>query len=445
MNNDYIIITGYKFKSNNDYMFDILKNLFGSNQAICGLDSNGVIHITNEEDCYLKPKEQVIDFYAYIDSLDFIDEDIKKYLKKFYDDLDYEKLFMDDVFKLKIKLRDFYIKLKGFENEFEVNVELIIYDNNLSNFIFNIKIPNNINYINFQHSLLYESLEYIQLPNQYLDYSNVDTIPEENEIVRMTTPHYFYSFIDDFFNIIKNNNEPYVKEQRSSVFINRKRISKQNIYKLLYQSNIDIKEKEELKDYRLANDYCHYSDQILSILIGKQVSYQIRWIILLDTLIINSLLIDNAHLNNIYDNSYSLKELLQVQEEYERNTSFKNYFPLVEGNDYINSVFKMLNKYDVNHAISIAIERKKEEKQNKKELLLSIIGCILAVPSLYSYIFEPMIVWIYNLKNKENLLTNIPGPYNFIIGVILLIILLIIICTLSYLIDNKKNKKTTNK
>ena len=438
MENDYIIISGYKFKKQKNIK-KLLKSLFTSEQAICALDSNGVIYISDSKNHFIKPKEPVLDFYDYLNSLDIIDKDIKTHLIKLYNDFNNEQSLIDeDLYKVKIKLRDFNIKLKDFKNEFKVTVELTIYENNFFTFIFNIKIPKNTNYIKFQHSLLYQTLDYISLPNQYLDYSKVDYTPNKGEIVRDMTPYYFNNYISNFSNIINNNYTPYIELKRSSIFINQKSIKKQDTYKLLYQSIIDIKENTELKDYRIANDYYHYSDQSLSVLIGENVSSEINWITILDTIIIHDLLNDSAYLNNIYDNTYSLKELLQIQEEYERKSSFKNHFPLIEGNDYINSIFNLLNKNDVNNVISNAIERKKEDKQNKKELVLSILGCILAVPTLYDYIFEPLLLWIYNLNEDENILLTIPTPYNILIVSILLILSLLILITIFYTIENKK-------
>ena len=441
MDNNYVIVKGFKFKSNKNNIYDLLKNLFGSNQAICALDSNGAIHISEENEIYLEPNEKSLNFCECIDSLKFINKEKKFYLKKFYNDFSNEESLIDDnKYRIRIKLRDFDIKLIDFKNKFKVNIELTAYENNMFIFTFNIKIPNKIDYINFEHSLLYNQLDYIQMPYQYLDFSKIEDIPDKKEKFLIVTSHYFNNFISDFVNIINNNGKVFVEEQRSSIFINKTNISKQDIFKLLYQSNIDVKEDKELKDYRLANDYKHYSNQILSVLIGENVSSEIWWIILLDTIIIQDLLNDCTYLNNIYDNNYSLKELLQIQEEYERKTSFKKHFPLVEGNDYINSIFNLLNKYDVNTAISNAIERKKEDKHNKKELLISIIGCILAVPALYDYIIEPLILWIYNSKHKANIILKLPNSYKFIVVITLLILSLILFFTLSYIIDNKKSK-----
>ncbi len=442
MNNDFYIISGYKFKMKEYNMYNIVNNLLLSDQAICALDCNGTIYCSGEVVQAIKPAEYVYDWNEYINNIDIISDSQKQILYHLYDETSFRKehsLYNEDF--MIIKLKDFFIKYEKEKKKIKVSCELIAFANNTYDFIFHISIPKKFNPIKIQHILVNNCFDSIIVPPQYTSLVNIELEGYNEDYVEIPFSHSFYKFVEFFHVLIPNHGELIVFQKRSSILINKAKVTKNDITKLLYQCDTEVKQLSNLKDYRLANDYSHYSDYIQSVLVGKNVSIESNWILMLDSIIVNEMLKDQYNLFNTFENHYSLKELLKLQLEYEKEISFKCYFPISEGNDYIIDIFAKINKYDFLNSINRAIERKKSIIDNKKSLIISVFGCLLTVPSLYDYVLKPIIIYTYNINNPSNKISTLDSPYDFIFVGILLLLSLLLCYLFSLLIENKKTNK----
>ena len=438
--NNYIIIDAYYFRDVYKKIDEIKMELIKAGQAISAFDNSRIIKNPDKKGKYIEPELEYDNMDSYLEKNTLSEEEIEYYNKysSFYE-LEESLKGICEVSSL-VKIKNFYIKYAKFKDELKVSPTIKLMDNHKVDFIFNIEFNKKLDPVLVQQTLLSAKPEYIKVAKELLKFKD-DSQKEkcEEEYARIVNFNTLNELLTSFVNIILPYFKNYVCQRRVSVFINKNNLELDTIKKLLLETPLDVKNNSlELKDYRITKDYFHYSDEIISILVGNNVSEEINWIVLLDTEILNNLITDTAYLNYITEKSISLKQLLQLKKDYEEELAFKNYIPLVEANYYINSIFKLLNRFDVAQLITNEIENYRNSVQIKREYFLSIIGCILAIPAIYDYILKPIIIWIFNLINNENKISDIKSPADFII-IILLILLFLIGYKIVNIISEKKS------
>ena len=417
--NSYVYIDGYKLKEDSLNYSTILDNLIKSEQGICAIDNNNNIYICGNIDNI--KNENNLDLKVFINSVDILNEEQKNNLSLLCDNIYSEQFFLNSFDKfLKFKMNDIYIKYKDISCELHVSIYLNIYSNSLFNFVFKIDYPNKIDSCNLEHCLRNQKLDYYKIPSQYLLFTNSDWIPKENELKTVKDNIFIDELFNSFSNLLLKDNELFLNYTRTSIFLNNKSISKENVMKLLYQNKFKFKKNIEIKDYRIIDDYYHYSNKLHSVIYGKEAIKSYNLIVLLDIIIINKVLYDLFIYNNINEDLYSLKELYRIQEDYERESAFYHYFPFVEENNYIEDILKQVNNSNINSIINSSIERKINEKNNYVDHFYSCIGCLLASPVLYDYFIEPIIIWYFNYFNHTNI-NSISSPWNYLINILVFI------------------------
>lgn len=399
--NHFIFINGYVFKQTNFDYIELANKLVKSNKITYGIDSELNIYFNKT----IYPHSN--NFEDQMKS--FENNDILMKLYKFRQHLSYfnsENYFLLNLKPIKIKYKN--------TNELNLDIYMVLYKDNTINIIFDLKLTNNIDYM-IINDLIHsnEQFEYILLPNEYPNLNNNN----------------FISLINSLFVLVKDYSNLFNSLNRSIIVLNNI-IDKQDIYKLLYSSNMTFKDNFDLKDFRMVTDYSLYTNEMQGLAYGINIERNIYYFLILESKIVNSLLYDTRVKNNLIDNYYSLKELYKIKNDYLFETSFDIYIDYIEANNYVKYVFELMNRKKVIEAISNSIESKKIDNQNHKNILLSILTSVLSCIPLYNYIIEPIIVnEIDSLTVTINDIKSVIYPYN-------VLIVLILLCSL-FLIFNK--------
>lgn len=149
---------------------------------------------------------------------------------------------------------------------------------------------------------------------------------------------------------------------------------------------MDLKEYKPSKDFRTIKDFYHYTNELTSVVYGENLITAYYRLLMLDHFIIYLLLNDFNQYGKIIKKKYGLKKLYEIKENYEFSYATLKYAKLVEDNEYICYVLKNQNKYKLNNICNIAIDREIESRRNRFQIILTIIGLILALVPIIEFI-----------------------------------------------------------
>lgn len=170
---------------------------------------------------------------------------------------------------------------------------------------------------------------------------------------------------------------------RNFFIIDKKKMSLKEVTKSLCQTNLDFKTYKPLKDFRGLTDYYHFANELSSVVYGNYLKDAHYRLLMLDHFVIYLILKDFWYYKKI--NSYGLKKLYEIKNTYEYSYATLKYAQLVEDNNYINYVLRTQNKQNLSKVCASAIDKKIELKNNRFQIVLTILGLLFAIPTLIEF------------------------------------------------------------